>query len=231
MMATPRLNTPVHSLDNLVQLVSVNVGKAQPIKAKSGMTGIYKTPVDTPVDVTRLGLVEDAIVDVENHGGLDQAVYVFGVPDYDWWAQELGREMLPGTFGENLTISELESQLFQIGDRLRIGEILLEVTSPRIPCVTLATRMGDRKFVKRFAKAERFGLYCRVIEPGTVQQGDSVGVIRYRGVTITALEMFRLFYTRAYTVELLERALAAPLHYKTRREYEAELAKLENGTL
>lgn len=210
-----------------MELVSVNVGKAQPINAKSGMSGIYKQLVTTPVDITRLGLVGDAIVDTENHGGLDQAVYVFGTPDYEWWAAELGREMPPGIFGENLTISELESQLFQIGDRLRVGEVLLEVTSPRIPCVTLAVRMDDPKFIKRFAKAERFGLYCRVIEPGTVQVGDSVGVIRYRGETITALEMFRLFYTQAYTIDVVRKALSAPLHEKTRTEYEEILMALE----
>ncbi|MEP7293778.1 MAG: MOSC domain-containing protein, partial [Chloroflexota bacterium] len=163
----------------------------------------------------------------KNHGGVDQAVYIFGTPDYDGWAQELGRELPPGTFGENLTISELESAMYQIGDRLRVGEVLLEVTSPRIPCVTLATRMGDPQFVKRFVKAERFGLYCRVIEPGTVQQGDSVSVIRYRGETITALEMFRLFYTQAYTMEIVRKALSAPLHWKTRLEYEEILMVLE----
>lgn len=210
-----------------MQLVSVNVGKAEPINAKSGSSGINKRPVSTPVDITRLGLVGDAIVDTENHGGLDQAVYVFGVPDYDWWSQELEREMPPGIFGENLTITELESAMYQVGDRLRVGEVLLEVTSPRIPCVTLATRMGDPQFVKRFAKAERFGLYCRVLEPGMVQAGDSVGVIRYRGETITALEMFRLYYSQAYTVDLVRRALAAPLHHVTRREYEEILMALE----
>ncbi len=211
-----------------MELVSVNIAHdAQPIKAKSGKTGIFKTPVATPVDVVRLGLVGDTIVDTENHGGLDQAVYVFGTPDYDWWQQTLKRDLPPGTFGENLTISELESALFQIGDRLRVGEVLLEVTSPRIPCVTLAKRMGDPRFVKRFTKAERFGLYCRVIEPGTVQQGDAVGVIRYRGATITALEMFRLFYTKAYTIEILERALAAPLHHVAREEYKEILLGLE----
>lgn len=210
-----------------MELVSVNIGKAQPTKAKSGMTGIYKQPVTTPVDITRLGLVGDAIVDTENHGGEDQAVYVFGTPDYDWWAAELGREMPPGIFGENLTISELESRLFQIGDRLRVGEVLLEVTSPRIPCVTLAVRMDDPKFIKRFAKAERPGLYCRVIEPGTVQVGDPVGVIRYRGETITALEMFRLYYTQEYTIDVVRKALSAPLHGKTRTEYEEILMALE----
>jgi MOSC domain-containing protein YiiM len=210
-----------------MQLISVNIGKAQLINAKSGKSGIFKQPVTTPVDITRLGLVGDEIIDTENHGGLDQAVYVFGTPDYGWWAKELGREMPPGIFGENLTITELESQHYQIGDRLRVGEVLLEVTSPRIPCVTLAARMGDPKFVKRFAKAERYGLYCRVIEPGTVQVGDSVSVIRYRGETITALEMFRLFYNQQYTIEVVQKALAAPLHQGTRRDYEEILMALE----
>ena len=83
-----------------MHLVSVNVGKAQPIQAKSGMSGIYKLPQSAPVQIGRLGLDGDAIVDVENHGGVDQAVYVFGTPDYVWWSGELKRELAPGTFGE-----------------------------------------------------------------------------------------------------------------------------------
>src|SRR4051794_39575210 len=139
-----------------MHLLSVNVGKPQPIKAKSGMTGIYKQPQTEPVQITRLGLHGDAIVDTANHGGVDQAVYVFGRPDYRWWSEELGRELAPGTFGENLTFTELASADYNVGDRFYVGAVLLEVTSPRIPCVTLATRMGDPKFVKRFAQAERF---------------------------------------------------------------------------
>lgn len=128
-----------------MKLISVNVGEKRTIrKAKaSGETGIYKVPAREPVRVTRDGLAGDEISDKVNHGGPDQAVYVYGVPDYEWWSYELGREFAPGTFGENLTISGLESARFSIGDRLRVGSVVLEVTAPRIPCVTLAARMGS----------------------------------------------------------------------------------------
>jgi len=209
-----------------MQLLSINVGKPHPIKAKSGMTGIYKQPTTAPVKIGQLGLANDSIIDVENHGGLDQAVYVFGTPDFEWWERELGRHLDYGsTFGENLTLTELVSADYNIGDRFQVSAVLLEVTSPRIPCVTLATRMGDPKFVKRFAKAERFGLYCRVIEPGTVCVGDPVTVEPYQGETISALDMFRLFYhPKRFTEDILRRALKAPLHYATRIEYEERLA-------
>ena len=57
-------------------------------------------------------------MDTKNHGGPDQAVYVYGGADYAWWSAELEQELAPGTFGENLTISDLESAPLAIGDRL-----------------------------------------------------------------------------------------------------------------
>ncbi|MHB8627092.1 MAG: MOSC domain-containing protein [Aggregatilineales bacterium] len=211
-----------------MQLLSVNVGKMQPIEngKKSGKTGIYKIHTSAPVQIGRLGLEGDTIVDTENHGGEDQAVYVFGSIDYEWWSSELGRDLPPGTFGENLTISELESAPVNVGDRLRVGAVLLEVTAPRIPCVTLAARMGDPTFVKRFRHAERPGLYCRVIEPGAVCTGDPVSLAPYQGETVSALDLFRLFYNNNATVAMLRRVLAAPIDIRARREYEVRLAEL-----
>ncbi len=211
-----------------MQLLSVNVGKVQPIEngKKSGKTGIYKIPTSAPVQIGRLGLEGDAIVDTENHGGEDQAVYAFGSADYEWWSSELGRDLPPGTFGENLTISELESAPVNIGDRLRVGAAVLEVTAPRIPCVTLAARMGDPTFVKRFRHAERPGLYCRVIEPGAACAGDPVSLMPYHGETVSALDLFRLFYDNNVTVAMLRRVLAAPIDIRARREYEVRLAEL-----
>jgi MOSC domain-containing protein YiiM len=211
-----------------MQLLSVNVGKEQPIQngKQSGKTGIFKMPSDAPVQIHRLGLEGDHIDDKENHGGVDQAVYVYGTADYDWWAQKLERDLAPGTFGENLTITELESAPVQIGDRLRVGKVLLEVTAPRIPCVTLAARMGDPKFVKRFRAAERPGLYCRVIETGAVRRGDPVSLEPYSGETLTALQMFRLYYDNEPDVSDIRRALAAPMDIRGRREFEERLAAL-----
>ncbi len=211
-----------------MELISVNIGQERPIQnaKKMGKTGIYKKPVSGPVQITANGLPSDAICDVENHGGVDQAVYIFGAPDYAWWSESLGAELAPGTLGENLTISALESAQFSIGDRLHVGSVILEVTAPRIPCVTLAVRMGDPAFLKRFRAAERPGLYCRVIQTGSVQVGDPVELEHYTGETITAIEMFRDFYAAHLSEATVRRHLAAPIAIRDRVAKEALLQEL-----
>ena len=169
------------------------------------------------------GLVGDEIHDTKNHGGEDQAVYVFGAPDYEWWSRELGRELQPGIFGENLTISGLESAKANIGDRLLTASTILEVTAPRIPCVTLATRMEDPAFLKRFREAERPGLYCRVIREGKVQSGDSVEYETCRTATISSMEMFRDFFEPKLDERTLRRHLAAPIAIRSRVRKERQL--------
>ena len=208
-----------------MKLISINIGKAQAMaNAKAvGVTGIYKQAVDAPVIVDTLGLRGDAICDIENHGGVDQAVYIYGTPDYAWWAAALGRELAPGTFGENLTITGLESATLQIGDRLWIGAVTLEITAPRVPCVTLARRMDDPAFLKRFRAAERPGVYCRVMQGGTIQVGATVLHEPYQGETVGVLEMFRDFFAGDHDEATLRRYLAAPIAIRDRLDKEQRL--------
>lgn len=211
-----------------MQLLSVNVGVERPIQngKKGGVTGIYKIPTAGPVAIGVEGLVGDVIRDTENHGGPDQAVYIYGEGDYAWWAEALGQTLAPGTFGENLTLSDLESAPRCIGDRLQVGEVLLEITAPRIPCATLAARMGDPQFVKRFKEAERPGLYCRVIQPGSVCAGDPVAVVLAQAGpdAVTIREAFLSFYKRGGTVAEMRRMLNAPIDRRAREAYTKWLA-------
>ena len=211
-----------------MHVISVNVGRAQRIEnAKSiGMTGIYKTPAAAPVHITSLGLADDAICDVKHHGGVDQAVYVFGQADYDWWSAELGRALEPGTFGENLTISDLESAPLAIGDRLHLAEVVLEVTSPRIPCVTLAVRMGDPAFAKRFRQAGRPGVYCRVIRAGDVRAGEAVRLEPYQGALLSIAKSFHDAFVREWDEAMIRRHLAAPIAVRDRVALQEQLAAL-----
>lgn len=210
-----------------MRLSSVNIGKkrTQVKGIELETTGIYKLPALGSVGITALGMEQDFICDQKNHGGPDQAVYVYGSTDYDWWARELGHELAPGTFGENLTISDLESARLNIGDRLRVGAVTLEVTAPRIPCSTLAARMGDPKFAKKYRHAERPGLYCRVIQGGSVQAGDAVELLPYAGETVSALEMFLEYYTREKDEATLRRILRAPISVRARTSLESDLQK------
>lgn len=211
-----------------MHVLSINRGHAEPIaNAKaSGVTGIYKRPVEQLVWIGTTGLAEDAICDTENHGGVDQAIYVYGLPDYAWWSATLGYELHPGTFGENITIAELESAQLAIGDRLTIGDVILEVTAPRIPCVTLARRMSDPLFVKRFRAAERPGVYCRVINEGYIQSGTSVQYTSYAGVAINVIEMFRDFFTPNLDESTLRRYLGSPIAIRDRQDKEKQLEQL-----
>ena len=210
-----------------MQLLSVNIGQERSIQngKRAEATGIYKQPVTTPVQVTSLGLTGDAVVDVENHGGVDQAVYLYGAPDYAWWSAQLGYELEPGTFGENLTIGGLESASLTVGDMLHVGAVTVQVTAARIPCATLAARMGDPSFVKRFRAAARPGAYCRVLQAGAVRAGDPVTLERYVGETITLAEMFRDFYNPHLSAATIRRHLAAPIAVRARADIEAKARK------
>jgi MOSC domain-containing protein YiiM len=211
-----------------MQLESVNLGQERILQHKDRVerTGIFKFPAGGPIKVTKLGLKGDVIVSQKHHGGPDQAVYVYGGTDYAWWSEELNREIPPGTFGDNLTIGELESAQYNIGDYLHIRDVILQVTAPRIPCATFAARMEDPQWVKRFRQAERPGLYCRVIKEGLVKAGHPVSIEKYPGETISILEMFRDYYDRNKSEERLRRHLNAPIAIRDRRAMEKELQKL-----
>lgn len=209
-----------------MQITSVNIGAAETITHgnQSMTTGICKRPVSGSVDVTETGIHGDQILDSKHHGGVDQAVYAYSADDYDWWAIETGRDFRPGLFGENLTIKGLPSDLY-IGDRLLIGDLVLEATSARIPCSTLATRMTDRGFGLAFRKAERPGIYFRVLNSGTVSGGDSVTMVEGGG-TVTVLDLFRFAYETRHDVDSLQRFLEAPIAARVRSKVEAALETL-----
>ncbi|MFF7747675.1 MOSC domain-containing protein [Streptomyces sp. NPDC007971] len=201
-----------------MKLLSVNVGRPQPVPYTDqahGVTGIDKRPVEGPVRVTApgpkgvagSGIAGDAVCDLRHHGGDEQAVYAFAREDLDAWERELGRPLAHGCFGENLTTEGLDVSGALIGERWRIGsEVVLEVTSGRIPCRTFQGHLGERGWVKRFTRKGATGAYLRVVEPGEIRAGDPVEIVHRPDHGVTAAMQFRAVTTER---ELLPRLLAA----------------------
>ncbi|EYB68334.1 MOSC domain-containing protein [Deinococcus phoenicis] len=210
-----------------MKVLSVNVGQPTAVQVgnRTTVTGIRKHPVPGRVQVTAQGLDGDRVLNRKHHGGPDQAVYVYTREDYDHWTDTLGRTLEPGLFGENLLIGGLESAGGRVGERFRVGRVLLEVTAARIPCGTLGARMEDAGFVKRFAQARRPGFYTRVLEAGELGRGDDVTREAAPGGAPTVGEVFDLWYQAAPSRETLEHYLAYPLGIRLRREIEKLLAK------
>jgi MOSC domain-containing protein YiiM len=173
------------------RVVAVNVGQARDadwVARRVERTAIDKRPVEGPVEVGTLGLAGDEHA-YAGHGGVYQAVYAYADEDAYFWEAELGHPLWPGAFGENLTTAAVDVSRAVVGERWRVGPVVLEATGPRIPCNTFAGWWDMPDLVKRFTAAGRPGAYLRVIETGLVRAGDPVDVISRpdHGVTVADL--------------------------------------------
>jgi MOSC domain-containing protein YiiM len=211
---------------------AVNVGKLAPNPAKGGDTAIVKSPTDHPVFVSAPGLVKgesglegDFIGDKKNHGGDDQAVYAFAREDLDRWEAELGFVLPDGAFGENLTTIGIDPNEARIGERWQVGpDILLEVTSPRIPCKTFAARLGVVGWARRFSESGRPGAYLRVLQAGSVRAGDPISVLHRPAHDVTVSMALLAFTVKPQILGDLLAAgddLPPEMRYKINRKLES----------
>ncbi len=182
------------------RIVSVNVVHAiipDPL-GDVGRTAIDKRPVDGPVLIQRLGPVGDTVLDRKYHGGRDQAVYAYAAEDLAVWAGELARDLAPGAFGENLTTSGLDVTGAVVGETWSVTSadgsepVLLQVTAPRMPCVTFQAWMGEPHWVRRFTEHGAPGAYLRVLTEGPVAAGSAVEVLDRPAHGVTLGEVFQL---------------------------------------
>ncbi len=211
--------------DARIVVASINIGHAAPIEVGGKMiqTGFYKQSVAGPVAVTEEGVAGDEIADRSRHGGPDQAVYLFGAEDTAWWAAELQRDIPHGYFGENLTLDRFWPDV-RVGDRLHIGSLVLEVSFPRIPCATLAARVGDVQFLKTFVAANRAGVYTRVIQPGVIASGESASLVRAPPAYPSVESLFELWHSNPRDKQQVRQALEAPIAARGRSAMEKWVA-------
>jgi MOSC domain-containing protein YiiM len=173
------------------RVVSVNVGAVRTVEwqGRTVVTAIWKEPVEGRITVRGVNLDGDDQADRRVHGGPDKAVYAYSAEDYVWWSAELGRDLAPGTFGDNLTVEGLDLRDAVVGSRWRVGSAVLEVAQPRWPCFKLGIRMGDASFVDEFGDAGRFGAYLRIVTAGDVGTGDAIDVTAAPAGGVTVSEV------------------------------------------
>src|SRR3954464_11254591 len=196
------------------RLVSVNVGMPRDVEweGRTVHTGIWKDPVGGRRMVRRLNVDGDGQGDVQGHGGVNRAVFVYQVESYRYWQQVLGRDDFTfGQFGENLTVEGLGDDEVCIGDRYRIGAARFEVTQPRVTCYRVGIRMDEPSMPALLVAHGRPGFYLRVLEEGVVQAGDDVVHIATGPEAMTVAELNALLYLAGHhDVDQLRRALRIP---------------------
>src|SRR5262249_28444786 len=107
------------------------------------------------------------------HGGPDAALCVHLLDHYRFWHSHYGLNLQPGCVGENLTLNRISEEQICVGDIVRVGSGLVQVSGPRVPCANQARRIGRSDWVKLTIRENRTGFYLRVLEPGTVETGNT----------------------------------------------------------
>ena len=217
-----------------MKLLSVNVSQPKEVSynGKRIKTGIFKEPVSGQTMMRRLNLDGDGQGDPTVHGGIHKAVYVYPIEHYDYWKRELGRtDLTYGKFGENLTVEGMLEDGVHIGDVFRIGEALVEVSQPRVPCFKLGMKMRDPQIVKPFLESERVGFYVRVLEEGEVGAGDAIERTKVGEGQMTVKEIVHLRHFDSTNIAAAEKAANLPaLTPSWRDSFEEILVKAQEDS-
>ena len=193
-----------------MRIVSVNVGMPRETvwKGMTVRTGIFKEPIAGPVMIQKLNLDGDRQADLTVHGGEEKAVYAYPAEHYQYWKSALPNVQFElGHFGENLTTEGLLERTLCIGDRLRVGSAILQVTQPRMPCYKLNLRFGRDDMIKRFLLSGRCGFYFSVSQPGQVSAGSEVAILSRDPNRVTVTDILRLYLHQTRDSDLLHRAM------------------------
>ncbi|RKT82804.1 MOSC domain-containing protein YiiM [Saccharopolyspora antimicrobica] len=214
----------------IVQSVNVAVVRTGEWTGRVGRSGIDKQPVDRPVLFEPTGVCGDTVCDRKHHGAWYQAAYAFDREELAHWSRVLGRELVPGNAGENLTLTGVDSSSAVIGERWRIGGAVLRVTGPRTPCRVFAGFWDAQSLVKEFTEHGRTGAYLAVEEAGEITAGDTVEVLSRPQHGVRVAEVFAVSMNRgAELVDHVARGLD-DLPEGWRESLAAKVARARSGT-
>ena len=215
------------------RVLSVNVGLPRDVawNGKSVRTGVWKLPVEGRRMVRRLNIDGDGQGDLEGHGGVNRAVFVYQMESYRYWEGVLGRkDFTYGQFGENFTVEGLADDEVCIGDQFRVGGAVFEVSQPRVTCYRVGIRMNEPRMASLLVAHRRPGFYFRVIEEGEVGAGDTIEKIGEGAERMTVAEVDGLLYLPGHTRGQVEKALRIPALSKGwQSSFEAILKQESSG--
>jgi len=151
----------------------------------------YKKEIIKSAFINRLGIEQDEQADKRYHGGEDKALLCYGASNYEKFKNELDLKLEFGSFGENMVIDGLDEHSVNVGDRYRIGELLVEVTQPRQPCWKIDFFNKPHKLLKEVVKSDRVGWYVRILNESSVKAGDEIELVK-KGSSISIYTLSNL---------------------------------------
>ena len=191
-------------------------------------SAIYKTPLTGSVEICELGITTDEHA-FPKHVSPDKALLHYCSSHYDDWKKELPNSehyFKPGAFGENLSSAEVSETSLCIGDRLAIGDVIVEVSEPRGPCFKLNHRFEVKDMAKRTQTLFRTGWLYRIIKTGTVKEGDMILLLERPHPEWTVARVMYYLFIESNNTKMMEDIVKIPqLGWDIKGQFQARLDK------
>jgi MOSC domain-containing protein YiiM len=166
---------------------SLYIGKIKQYKYYK--SAIDKSPVQN-IYASRGGIVYDQQA-YEFHGTRNRAILHYPIHHYEYLSKKFGKELVPGSLGENLVASELREEDVCIGDIYRIGKrVVVQVTQPRLPCFKPNKKFGVKGLSEEMER--RCGWFYKVLQEGGIEVGDEFELLEKGDSNLTIEKIARL---------------------------------------
>ena len=148
------------------------------VQLNSSQGGVPKKAVDSAY-IGWKGVEGDRQATRKHHGRPFQALSLWSAEVMETLRSE-GHHVVPGSAGENITVSGISWNDVRPGTRMRIGEVLCDISSYAVPCKQLAELFVDRDFNRIHHDRDRENatascrVYATVVERGNVSPGDPI---------------------------------------------------------
>ena len=135
----------------MIKVISVN---------SSEVRGVRKSPIDEAVFKEAFGMVGDGHASSETHKQISLA----GIESYNRLEIEEGLSLIPGSFAENITTEGVVLFELEVGTKLVIGDVILEVT-----------QIGKKKHSVPFrTMLPTEGIFAIVLKGGVIKKDDEI---------------------------------------------------------
>ncbi|MEH7380915.1 MOSC domain-containing protein [Bacillus sp. JJ1533] len=176
-------------------------------KNEEMMTAIRKQAVEEAF-LTKDGFRGDGVADLKHHGGPDRAVCIYPYEHYSLWQSEFLVQFPLPTFGENLTLTNMEEKDVCIGDIFQVGDSVIQITQGRIPCSTITKKTNNPYLLKMMVQTGFTGYLARVLKEGIVRKDSTISLEERKSNQVSILEANEIYYKRPRDIEGIQKILA-----------------------
>ncbi|WP_409069943.1 MOSC domain-containing protein [Clostridium sp. FAM 1755] len=143
----------------MTKVIAVNISEKK---------GVVKHPIDKGLFKVNHGLVGDA-----HAGNWHRQVSLLGIESINKMKKLGLKEVSTGKFAENITTEGLVLYELPVGTKLKVGEVLMEVTQIGKEChagCEIRNLIGD-------CIMPREGIFTKILKEGFIKSGDEIEVL------------------------------------------------------